>query len=69
MSSLTLEAPARSIDDQAHKYPRQDTCDWERDDPTTVDPSDHTPIDCPPITRAQADTDGSTGNTLSSGDG
>lgn len=67
-SALALKPPARSVDDQTHEYTGEDTGTWKSDYPTTVNPSNHSPIDCSPGTRAETNANRSTGDTLSGRD-
>lgn|SRR5688572_4267067 len=67
-SPLTLKAPARSVDDDTADAARNDTGDWQGDDPAHVDPRDHAPVDRPPGTGAKTNTNGGTGDTLGSRD-
>ena len=69
LGGIGVIAPARSVDDDTAEAARDDTSDGEGDDPTHVDPGDHAPVDGPPGTRAETDTDGSTSDALSCGDG
>lgn len=66
--SHVVVAPARSVDDNAHQATRNNTSAGEGDDPATVDPEDHTPVNGPPGSRAETDTDSGTRDTLSGGD-
>ena len=61
--------PARSVDDNTSQATRDDTCDGEGNDPTTVDPGNHAPVDGAPGTGTETDTDSGTSNALSGGDG
>ena len=62
-------APLGGVDENTNHNTRDDTSHWQGDDPAEVDPGDHAPVDGPPGTRAETDTDGGTGDTLGSGDG
>ena len=64
----TRVAPARSIDNDAREAPRDNTGNGESEDPATVDPSYHAPVDGAPGSRAETDSDGGTGDALGSGD-
>ena len=59
----------RRVDDESHEQTRNQTRARKSDNPAGVDPENHTPVDSAPVTRAQADTNGSTRNALSSGHG
>lgn len=69
MVNLTLVAPAGGVDDDTADAARDDTGNGEGDDPAHVDPGNHAPVDGAPGARAETDTNGSTSDTLSSGDG
>jgi len=62
-------APLRSVDDDTGQASGHDTGDWEGDEPTKVDPGNHSPVDGSPGTGAESDADGGTGDTLGGGDG
>lgn len=61
--------PTRRVNDDSGETTGDDTGAGKRDDPTHVDPGDHSPVDRSPRAVAKSNTDGSTSNTLGSGDG
>lgn len=67
--NLTTVTPAGSVDDDTAEAARDDASDGEGDDPAHVDPGNHAPVDGSPGTRAETDTNGSTGDALSGGNG
>lgn len=64
-----LRSPAGSVEDDASKATAEDTGNGEGDDPTTVDPADHAPVDRAPGTGAETDTNDGTSDALGGGDG
>lgn len=60
-------SPAGSIDNNTREAPGNDTSDRKGDNPTEVDPRNHTPVDGSPGTIAKTDTDGGTSDTLRRG--
>ena len=62
------QAPARSVDDDAHQAARNDTGDGEGDDPAEVNPGDHAPVDGAPCAGAETDADGGASDALRGGD-
>ena len=67
--TLVGEVPARSVDDDTADAARDDTGNGQSDDPSHVDPRNHAPVDRPPGTGAETDTNGGTSDALSGGDG
>lgn len=65
----SLEAPARSVDDESHQATGDDTGHGESDDPAHVDPGDHAPVNSPPGTGAETDADSRASNALRGRDG
>lgn len=61
--------PTRCVNDNSGETTGDDTGAGKRDDPTHVDPGNHSPVDSSPSAIAKSNTDGSTSNTLGSGDG
>lgn len=59
-------SPPGRVDDKGHQQTGDQTCARKGNNPASVDPKDHAPVDGAPITRAQANTDGSTRNALRS---
>lgn len=59
----------RSVDDYAHQATRNDTGDREGNDPASIDPENHSPVDRLDITCAKTNTNGGTDNALGGGDG
>lgn len=66
---LVLKTPSWSIDDDSHQAARDDTGDRQGNNPASIDPGNHTPVDGPPGARAETHTDSGSGNTLRSRDG
>ena len=61
---LDTSTPARSVEDNGHEQTRNQTSAGQGDDPTHVDPGYHAPVDTPPCTVTETDTDGSTTDAL-----
>jgi hypothetical protein len=61
---LQRHPPPRRINNNAHETPRDNARDWQREQPSEVDPSDHAPINRLQIARADADRNRRAGNTL-----
>jgi len=61
---LQRHAPARRVDDNTNQATRDNTSNREGNDPAHVDPGDHAPVDRPPGTVAETNTDSGTGDTL-----
>lgn len=66
---MPLHAPARGVDDDAGKTAREDTGNGECEDPASVNPGNHAPVDGPPGARAETDTDNGASDALSGRDG
>jgi hypothetical protein len=62
--SNTLTPPGR-VEHNAHQATRDDTGARKSDKPTHIDPCNHTPVDSPPSTVTQTDTDSGTRDALS----
>lgn len=57
-------AEMRRVEDDTSQATRNDTSARKGDDPAKVDPGDHAPVDGPPRTSAETDTDSRTRDTL-----
>lgn len=68
-SQSVRHTPARRVHDDSSQTTGDDTGAGKRDDPTHIDPGDHSPVDRSPSAVAKSNTDGSTSNTLGGGDG
>lgn len=64
---LQRHSPARGVDDNPNQATRDNTSNRQGNDPAHVDPGDHTPVDRPPGTVAETNTDSGTGDTLGGG--
>ena len=56
--------PPWCVDNKPHKTPRNNTRDGQREDPATIDPPNHPPVDCLPGTRAETHGDSGTRDAL-----
>ena len=65
----TRVTPAGGIDNDTRETPRDNTGNGESEDPASVDPSHHAPVDGAPRARAETNSDGGTGDALSRRDG
>lgn len=61
--------PTRRIHDDSGQTAGDDTGAGKRDDPTHVNPGNHSPVDRSPSAVAKPNTDGRASDTLGSGDG
>lgn len=66
---LDRATPLRSVDDESHDETGDERSRWQGDEPTAVGPGDHSPVDSPPLSRAETNTDSSTDDALGGGDG
>ena len=62
-------APSGCVEHNAHQATRDDTGTRKCNEPTHVDPCNHAPVDGPPSTVTQTNTDGGTSNALRGRDG
>jgi hypothetical protein len=56
-----------SIEDNSQETARDDSGDGKGDEPSTVDPGNHAPVDGLVVSGAETDTDGGTSDALSGG--
>jgi hypothetical protein len=66
---LVGHTPSRSVDNDTSQAAGNNTGTGQSDDPAHVDPGNHTPVDGPPGSVTETDTDGGAGDTLCGGDG
>jgi hypothetical protein len=66
---LVRHTPSRRVDNDTSQASGKNTGAGQGDDPAHVDPGNHAPVNRPPGSVAETDTDGGAGDTLCGGDG